>query len=432
MWVGCMLAAAALCAPEQIHLAHSSASSIWVSWLDSSKSGSKGVVELRGIGSWSVSASEYTYQAANAPSEYTSPDLYHAEVTGLKCGSAYHYTVSSNGTKSETYPFSMLTCAASGAGTKLAIIGDLGQTENATQTLDLVHSSLGSASPPEQLWILGDLSYADANNEGSCKYPDSGCSQGRWDTWGRMVEKVLARLPMQPIAGNHEPESRPTPLKGDAYLAFSSRFKMPGGGSAGGPFWYSWQSGNAHFISLNCYMDFDKDSEQYKWLEADLKAVDRSVTQWVFVATHAPWYNSNLAHQGEHEEGDMRDAMEALLKKYEVDILFCGHVHAYERTYGVFNGARSDGDKLEINIGDGGNREVLPANNWEDPQPEWSAFRQTVFGHGMLETLNGTHALWTWHTILKPEDISSDSVMLVKNAHLGNGITRGVTAFPTR
>lgn len=46
---------------------------------------------------------------------------------------------------------------------------------------------------------------------------------------------------------------------------------------------------------------------------------------------HAPWYNSNTAHQGEDESEDMMAAMETLLYQNNVDLLFAGHVHAYER-----------------------------------------------------------------------------------------------------
>lgn len=45
---------------------------------------------------------------------------------------------------------------------------------------------------------------------------------------------------------------------------------------------------------------------------------------------HAPWYNSNKAHQGEGDE--MMAAMEPVLHAAAVDVAFVGHVHAYERT----------------------------------------------------------------------------------------------------
>lgn len=39
--------------------------------------------------------------------------------------------------------------------------------------------------------------------------------------------------------------------------------------------------------------------------------------------------NTNEAHQGEGE--DIRQAMEELLYQARVDLVFAGHVHAYER-----------------------------------------------------------------------------------------------------
>ena len=421
----------ALCAPEQIHLAHGGVGTLWVSWLETKRTNG-GAVMINGT---RIEATEgsYRYQAATAEAVYESPLIFHGEAS-VQCGQTYVYYVMSGGAQSQEYVTKTLTCPSKKSGSKTAIIGDWGQTTNASQTLDHLYAYMTSDkhTPPEQLWLLGDLSYADANKEGNCtKYPNE-CSQGRWDTWGNMVESVTAVLPTQVLAGNHEPESRPTPLLGEEYLAFKSRFKHPSGGSADGPYWYSWEAGNAHFITLNCYMPYSEGSDQYAWLENNLAKIDRSVISWVFVSTHAPWYNSNFAHQGEPEEEEMRLDMEGLLRKYEVDLLFCGHVHSYERTYGVFNGTRSDGDKLEINIGDGGNREVLPYDNWMTPQPDWSAFRQTVFGHGILETFNETHALWTWHTIKQPEDQFADCVWLIKNTALPNAVSTGVTAFPTK
>lgn len=58
--------------------------------------------------------------------------------------------------------------------------------------------------------------------------------------------------------------------------------------------------------------------------------MDRERTPWLLVSLHAPWYNSNWAHQGEGNR--MKAAMEPLLYAAGVDILFAGHVHAYERS----------------------------------------------------------------------------------------------------
>ncbi len=80
---------------------------------------------------------------------------------------------------------------------------------------------------------------------------------------------------------------------------------------------------------LGSYAEFDKKSSQYKWLVADLAKIDRKKTPWVIVLLHAPWYSTNTAHQGEGDS--MRKAMEELLYNARVDVVFAGHVHAYER-----------------------------------------------------------------------------------------------------
>jgi hypothetical protein len=60
-----------------------------------------------------------------------------------------------------------------------------------------------------------------------------------------------------------------------------------------------------------------------------LANVDRSRTPWLIGVIHAPWYSSNRAHFGDGEE--MRKSMELVLKQANVDLIFAGHVHAYER-----------------------------------------------------------------------------------------------------
>lgn len=65
-------------------------------------------------------------------------------------------------------------------------------------------------------------------------------------------------------------------------------------------------------------------AEQYKWLERDLGNVDRSITPWLVVTWHPPWYSSYEAHYREAE--CMRVEMEDLLYAYGVDIIFNGHV----------------------------------------------------------------------------------------------------------
>lgn len=142
----------------------------------------------------------------------------------------------------------------------------------------------------------------------------------RWDSFGRLIQSSAARVPWQVIEGNHEEEVVTDEL---GFLAYNTRFHTQSA-SSGTSLYYSYEVAGLHVIMLGCYTDFDRHSKQYKWLKQDLANVDRSRTPWLLVGMHAPWYNSNVAHQGEVES--MRSSMETLLFENGVDAVFAGNV----------------------------------------------------------------------------------------------------------
>nr|DAD48588.1 TPA_asm: hypothetical protein HUJ06_018525 [Nelumbo nucifera] len=166
--------------------------------------------------------------------------------------------------------------------------------------------------------------------------------------------------------------------------------------------YYSFSVAGVHVVMLGSYTDFDAGSAQYKWLHADLAKVDRARTPWIVALLHAPWYNTDSAHQGEGES--MRKAMEGLLYQARVDIVFAGHVHAYER-FGDQCGP------VHMTVGDGGNREGF-ALTFEKPSPPISQFQEASFGHGRLRVVNETHAHWSWHRNDDPDSTIRDEVWL--------------------
>lgn len=242
--------------------------------------------------------------------------------------------------------------------------------------------------------------------------------------------------------GNHEIE-----INGDGsmYLAFEERYKMPAIKPAEfgavtipadinpktnqpwcassvfqseynyGNSFFSFASGSAYIIYLNPYSTTDENSVQYKWLVNEFASINREVTPWVVIVMHCPWYNSNQAHYAERQAVEMRDSMEDLFYKNHVNVVFTGHVHAYERTYPVYkNETRSDGI-VYITIGDGGNREGHAVTYYE--QPSWSAYRNgTQYGHGQLSLWSKDKMTWRWFRNVDGQIVSKDELILCNSA----------------
>lgn len=55
---------------------------------------------------------------------------------------------------------------------------------------------------------------------------------------------------------------------------------------------------------------------------------------------------------------------------------------------------------------------VLCGVSYTEPQPNYSAFREASFGHGLLDIKNRTTAVWTWHRNQDGEAVSADSVVI--------------------
>jgi hypothetical protein len=118
------------------------------------------------------------------------------------------------------------------------------------------------------------------------------------------------------------------------------------------PFWYSFEYGMVHVTMFDTETDFANapdgpggsaglDSgpfgaanQQLQFLEADLASVDRTITPWLIVGGHRPWYStggsSNVC-------GPCQTAFESLLYKYGVDLAIFGHVHNSQRFLPVNN-----------------------------------------------------------------------------------------------
>jgi 3',5'-cyclic AMP phosphodiesterase CpdA len=93
---------------------------------------------------------------------------------------------------------------------------------------------------------------------------------------------------------------------------------------------YSFDHAGAHWAVLdtNAYADWT-DPALRDWLARDLGSEAARDATWRFVAFHQPPFHSSRAHAEEQRSRVLAD----LLERFNVDVVFCGHIHNYQRTY---------------------------------------------------------------------------------------------------
>ncbi|XP_041003557.1 purple acid phosphatase 15 isoform X1 [Juglans microcarpa x Juglans regia] len=441
--------------PEQISVSLSSHyDSVWISWITGE---SQIGYNIRPLDPKTVS-SVVRYGNLRYPliHEATGYSLVYSQLypfEGLKPSTLYYYRCGDPSLPAMSKIYSFRTMPASHPRSypdKIAVVGDLGLTYNTTTTISHLISN-----KPDLVLLVGDVTYANlylTNGTGSdcysCSFPQTPIHetyQPRWDYWGRFMQNLVSKVPIMVVEGNHEIEAQ---AGSQTFSAYSSRFAFPSEESgSSSTFYYSFNVGGIHFVMLGAYIAYNRSADQYKWLERDLASVDRSITPWLVAAWHPPWYSSYQAHYREVE--CMRVAMEELLYSYGVDIVFNGHVHAYERSNRVYNYTLDPCGPVYITVGDGGNREKMAIKHADDPgncpdplttpdqyiggfcatnftsgpaagkfcwdrQPEYSALRESSFGHGILEVKNETWALWTWYRNQDSYSEVGDQIYIVR------------------
>ncbi|KAG8632386.1 purple acid phosphatase 2 [Manihot esculenta] len=396
-------------APQQVHITQGDyeANSVIVSWVTPDEPGSRTVIywaensELKNRADGLVVKYKYF--------NYTSGYIHHCTIKDLEFDTKYYYEV---GTGKASRRFWFITPPKSGPDVPytFGLIGDLGQTHDSNQTL--THYEFNPIKGQTILFV-GDLSYAD-------DYPFH--DNVRWDTWGRFIERNAAYQPWIWTAGNHELDFAPQFGEPMPFKPYLHRYHVPYTASGStSPLWYSIKRASTYIIVMSSYSAFGKYTPQYKWLEQELPKVNRSETPWLIVLMHCPMYNSYAHHYMEGET--MRVMYEAWFVEHKVDVVFAGHVHAYERServsniaYDIVNGlctpVSDQSAPVYITIGDGGNLEGL-VTEMTEPQPSYSAFREASFGHGTLDIKNRTHAYFSWHRNQDGYAVEADSVLLI-------------------
>ena len=176
---------------------------------------------------------------------------------------------------------------------------------------------------------------------------------------------LLARAPFYLALGNHDygKDLRTPAGRGFIKANYAPFHSVPLTGLP--PHYYFFDEGSARFFVLDTNAfdgakfapTLEPGSKQYKWLEHYLSKTDKD---WKFVVVHEPIYST-----GAHGplEAELK-ALEPLLLKYKVDMVFQGHDHNYERTMPVREGLSDEAAGIVyITLGGGGSTLYMQRRN---------------------------------------------------------------------
>mmetsp|Transcript_1844 Transcript_1844/g.5402 ORF Transcript_1844/g.5402 Transcript_1844/m.5402 type:complete len:625 (-) Transcript_1844:225-2099(-) len=320
---------------------------------------------------WGTRRGHWPYRAAADTAGYTRDDmcggpaagdgwidpgsLHRAVLTGLHPDTKYYYSYGDEEHGwSEELSFMAAPAVGVGSAVRLLAIADMGQAE-----VDGSNENGFGEQHPSLATVRGLLRHSEGRrlviHNGDISYARG--YQSQWEVFFDQIEPLATRMPWMTVGGNHE---RDWPASGDRYgaatdsggecgVAYDRRLKMPRK-SEEEP-WYSFDFGPIHFLQYSTEVPFSKGSPQYRWIQEDLSAVNRSRTPWLIVGGHRPFYidstNSNPSDGDQTVASDLREALEEAFVQHKVDMTWHGHHHSYQRTCPVINskcqGYDSDG-----------------------------------------------------------------------------------------
>jgi hypothetical protein len=246
-------------------------------------------------------------------------------LTGLMPDTTYYYAAGSSGVmlvSGEDYRFTTGPTAGTARPTRIWAIGDSGTANvDAQNVRDAFYRFL--ADRPPNLWLmLGDNAYNDGD--------DDEYQAAVFDTY----PTTLRNTGLWPTIGNHDTDQSSTPPPD---LAYYQIFTLPMNGEAGGvpsgtENYYSFDYANIHFVCLDAMTSArTPGSPMLTWLQSDL---DATTQEWVIAYWHHPPYS-----KGSHDSDDssrqteIRQYLVPILESNGVDLVLCGHSHAYERSW---------------------------------------------------------------------------------------------------
>lgn len=209
-------------------------------------------------------------------------------------------------------------------------------------------SGTGEAKQKELAQVMLAFPFGFILHTGDVAYP-RGTQKQLQENFLAIYREHLAKGKIYPSPGNHDYQTANLGPYLDLFDLPQQALKEKDNER-----YYSFDVNNIHFVALDTNTPLDeaskvKSDDMADWLERDLqKAQDK---KWKIVFFHHPPYTSGKEHGSDVR---VRKILVPILEKYQVDLVFSGHGHNFERTCPLKDGTCSPQGVIYVVTGGGG------------------------------------------------------------------------------
>jgi predicted phosphodiesterase len=286
--------------------------------------------------SWGTDTT-YSLGSVTVPENNSTANQHIYTITGLTPNTTYYYQVAdaTNG----VYGTGSFITAPDNSATNVKFLA-LGDTRTNPFALDNVMQEMSNVyknvDHEYQRFAIhaGDWVSSDGESNWTAEW---------FDPTKTDIVTFTANTPINGVKGNHEdnggysqffPKYFPFPYQ---YMAAN-----PSNPAQFNSFFWSFDYGPVHFTLADQYTTYTPGSPQYNWLVSDLA---NTTKPWKILMFHEPGWNA-----GTHTNNvTAQQVFDALVKQYNVDVVYMGHSHNYARCE-VYNSAMANGDSIVPNV----------------------------------------------------------------------------------